>query len=194
MMIRGISNGLLGTVEWQLGDPRTAEARLKEAVRTQDLIGHRSGMLTSLEGLAWVAGSAGQLERAALLLGAGAALCQELGITLYPYGVGDEADLIERLAAPPDRLAPWPRCRSSAGDLVQRLGHLLGGGEHRPVARRQLAQVPVGVREHGERSRAATSAHAQPARRRVGIDDSLTAAMSEGRKTQWRSRKRSWRR
>jgi non-specific serine/threonine protein kinase len=43
-------------------------------------------MLTSLEGLAWVAGSGEQLERAALLLGAGAALCQELGIALYPYG------------------------------------------------------------------------------------------------------------
>jgi predicted ATPase/DNA-binding CsgD family transcriptional regulator len=86
MMIGGISSGLLGAVEWQLGDTRAAEARLKEAVRIQDLIGHRWGMLTSLEGLAWVAGSGEQLERAALLLGAGAALCQELGIALYPYG------------------------------------------------------------------------------------------------------------
>jgi DNA-binding CsgD family transcriptional regulator/tetratricopeptide (TPR) repeat protein len=86
MMIRGISSGLLGTLEWQLGDMRAAEARLKEAVRIQDLIGHRWGMLTSLEGLAWVAGSGERLERAALLLGAGAALCQELGIALYPYG------------------------------------------------------------------------------------------------------------
>jgi non-specific serine/threonine protein kinase len=86
MMIRGISSGLLGAVEWQLGDTRAAEARLKEAVRIQNLIGHRWGMLTSLEGLAWVAGSGEQLERAALLLGAAAALCQELGIALYPYG------------------------------------------------------------------------------------------------------------
>jgi predicted ATPase/DNA-binding CsgD family transcriptional regulator len=84
-MVRGISNGLLGTVEWQLGDARAAEARLIEAVRIQQEIGHRWGMLSSLEGLAWVARSAGQLERAALLLGAGAALSQELGITLFPY-------------------------------------------------------------------------------------------------------------
>jgi predicted ATPase/DNA-binding CsgD family transcriptional regulator len=88
MMIRGISSGLLGAVEWQLGDTPAAEARLKEAVRIQHQIGHRWGMLTSLEGLAWVAGSGEQLERAALLLGAGAALCEELGIALYPYGQG----------------------------------------------------------------------------------------------------------
>ena len=85
-MVRGISNGLLGTVEWLLGDAPAAEVNLKEAVRIQNLIGHRWGMLTSLEGLAWVAGSSGQLERAALLLGAGAALSQELGIALFPYG------------------------------------------------------------------------------------------------------------
>src|SRR5947209_17509254 len=85
-MIRGISNGTLGTVAWLLGDARAAESSLKEAVRIQDEIGHRWGMLTSLESLACVAGSSGQLERAALLLGAGAALSQELGITLFPYG------------------------------------------------------------------------------------------------------------
>src|SRR3954452_4632380 len=85
LMIRAISSALLGAVEWQLGDTPGAEARLKEAVRIQHQIGHRWGMLTSLEGLAWVAGSSGQLERAAVLLGAGAALCQELGIALYPY-------------------------------------------------------------------------------------------------------------
>ncbi len=85
-MIRAISNGLLGIVLWLLGDGPRAEACLKEAVRIQDAIGHRWGLLTSLEGLAWVAGSSGRSERAALLLGAGAALSQELGITLYPYG------------------------------------------------------------------------------------------------------------
>ena len=42
-------------------------------------------MLTSLAGLAWVAGSRGKIERASLLLGAGAALSHELGITLFPY-------------------------------------------------------------------------------------------------------------
>jgi non-specific serine/threonine protein kinase len=84
-MIRGLANGLLGTIEWALGDLQAAEQRLGEAVRVQDAIGHRWGMLTSLGGLAWVAGSRGSLDRAALLLGAGAALSQELGITLFPH-------------------------------------------------------------------------------------------------------------
>lgn len=84
-MIRGLSNGLLGTFEWVLGDFQAAEASHKEATRIHDVIGHRWGMLTSLEGLAWVAESTGRLERAALLLGAGAALSQEHGIVLFPY-------------------------------------------------------------------------------------------------------------
>jgi non-specific serine/threonine protein kinase len=83
--VRGILTGLLGTVEWLLGDTQAAEVRLKEAVRIQDLNGHRWGLFTSLEGLAWVAGSAGRLERAALLLGASAALREEIGAPLLPY-------------------------------------------------------------------------------------------------------------
>jgi non-specific serine/threonine protein kinase len=83
--VRGILTGLLGTVEWSLGDTQAAEVRLKEAVRIQDLNGHRWGLFTSLEGLAWVAGSAGRLDRAALLLGASAALREEIGAPLLPY-------------------------------------------------------------------------------------------------------------
>jgi predicted ATPase/DNA-binding CsgD family transcriptional regulator len=82
---RGILSSLLGIVEWLAGDAQAADARLKEAVRTQDRIGHRWGMATSLEGLAWVAGSSGKPERASLLLGASAALWEELGIALPPY-------------------------------------------------------------------------------------------------------------
>ena len=84
-MVGGLASGLLGAIMWLQGDVRTAEARLKEAVRIQAAIGHRWGMLNSLAGLAWAAGSRGQLERAALLLGAGAALSDELGITLFPH-------------------------------------------------------------------------------------------------------------
>jgi hypothetical protein len=40
-MIRGLANGLLGTIERARGDIQNAEARLKEAVRTQDGLGHR---------------------------------------------------------------------------------------------------------------------------------------------------------
>jgi predicted ATPase/DNA-binding CsgD family transcriptional regulator len=75
----------LGILEWLAGDHRSAEARLKETVRIGDRIGHRWGMFTSLEALAWVAGSSGRPERAALLLGASAAVFRELGATLPPY-------------------------------------------------------------------------------------------------------------
>jgi predicted ATPase/DNA-binding CsgD family transcriptional regulator len=83
--LRGVLSTLLGIVEWQLGDLPAADEKLKEAVRTHDAIGHRWGMVTSLEGLAWVAGSSGRLERASLLLGAAAALWQEEGVPLVPY-------------------------------------------------------------------------------------------------------------
>jgi predicted ATPase/DNA-binding CsgD family transcriptional regulator len=82
---RGILSTLLGVLDWLAGDPQAAEARLKEAVRSQDRIGHRWGMATSLDALAWAAGSSGRPERAALLLGASAAVFRELGATLPPY-------------------------------------------------------------------------------------------------------------
>jgi predicted ATPase/DNA-binding CsgD family transcriptional regulator len=84
VMARGILNALLGTVEWQLGQAQ-AEARLKEALRINDRISHRWGMLMSLQGLAWAAGSSAQPERASLLLGAAAAMEQEDGVTLLAY-------------------------------------------------------------------------------------------------------------
>jgi DNA-binding NarL/FixJ family response regulator len=77
-------NALLGSFELLIGDLVVAEARLKEAVRLLDVVGYRWGMFNSLEGLAWLAGCSGQPERAALLLGASAALSQELGIALLP--------------------------------------------------------------------------------------------------------------
>ncbi len=81
---RGLLNALLGITEWLSGDPQTAESTIKEAVRLQNRIDHRWGMAASLEGLAWVAGSSGRLERASLLLGASAALWHELGNTSLP--------------------------------------------------------------------------------------------------------------
>jgi non-specific serine/threonine protein kinase len=82
---RGNLSALLGIVEWLLDDAEAGEARLKEALPTLEQIGHRWGMVTGVEGLAWVAASTGRLDRAALLLGAGASLLEELGITLAPY-------------------------------------------------------------------------------------------------------------
>ena len=84
--MRGIACGLLGSTQWLQGDVAAAEASLREALRIQSRTGHRWGMLTTLESLAWVASSAGQLERAALLLGSSAARSEEFGVTLFPYG------------------------------------------------------------------------------------------------------------
>jgi predicted ATPase/DNA-binding CsgD family transcriptional regulator len=81
---QGNLNTLLGIVEWALGDPEAAETRIKEALRLQDRSGHWWGMATSLEGLAWAAGSSGQPQRAALLLGASAAVRHELRAPLLP--------------------------------------------------------------------------------------------------------------
>jgi predicted ATPase/DNA-binding NarL/FixJ family response regulator len=82
---RGILSTLLGILDWLTGDPQAAEARAKEAVRIQDRTGHRWGMAMSLEALAWVAGSSGRPERAALLLGASAAVWHELGSAVPPF-------------------------------------------------------------------------------------------------------------
>ena len=84
-LAHGILNTLVGVVDWLLGDHDSAEGRLKEAVRIQDRLGHRWGLATSLDGLAWVAESTRRHERAALLLGAVASTWQELGIMPVPY-------------------------------------------------------------------------------------------------------------
>jgi non-specific serine/threonine protein kinase len=84
-VLRGVLSTVLGIVQWQLGDVAAAETTLKEAVRLQGRVGHRWGLVTSLEGLAWVAASCGRLERAARLQGAVASMWQELGIAPAPY-------------------------------------------------------------------------------------------------------------
>jgi predicted ATPase/DNA-binding CsgD family transcriptional regulator len=84
-IVRSLLSTLLGVVEWLLGGDQAAEARLDEAVRIQNRIGHRWALALSLCGLAWIAASAQRLERAALLLGAVASLWQELGIESVPY-------------------------------------------------------------------------------------------------------------
>jgi non-specific serine/threonine protein kinase len=78
-------SGLLGTVQWLLDDAAAGESSLREAIRVQYGLGHRMGMATSLEGLAWVVASEAP-ERAALLLGAAEALFAELGsMPILPY-------------------------------------------------------------------------------------------------------------
>jgi non-specific serine/threonine protein kinase len=107
---RGILSTLLGILDWLAGDPQAAEARLKEAVRIQDRIGHRWGMATSLGALAWVAGSSGRPERAALLLGASTAVFRELGATRPPYwqAYHDGCEAAARAALDQGRyLASW---------------------------------------------------------------------------------------
>jgi predicted ATPase/DNA-binding CsgD family transcriptional regulator len=89
---RGNLSALLGILEWLLDDAEAGEARLKGALPTLEHIGHRWGMVNAVEGLAWVAASTGRLDRAALLLGAGASLLQELGIRLAPYWLSYHED------------------------------------------------------------------------------------------------------
>jgi non-specific serine/threonine protein kinase len=84
-LAHGVLNTLVGVVDWLLGDLGPAEGRLEEAVRVQHRLGHRWGLATSLDGLAWVAGATRRLERAALLLGAVASLWRELGVVPVPY-------------------------------------------------------------------------------------------------------------
>jgi non-specific serine/threonine protein kinase len=84
-MLRAVLGTLLGIVEWLLGDAETAEESLKAAVQVQARLDHRWGLVTSLDGLAWIAASSGRLERASLLLGAVSSLWQELGIVPVPY-------------------------------------------------------------------------------------------------------------
>jgi non-specific serine/threonine protein kinase len=85
-LARGMLNGVLGAVQWLLGDPAAGESSLREALRVQYLLGHRVGMATSLEGLAWVVGSSGAPERAAFLFGAAAAQFTELGpMSILPF-------------------------------------------------------------------------------------------------------------
>jgi tetratricopeptide (TPR) repeat protein len=139
MMIRGLSHGLLGTVEWLLSETRSAEARFKEAVRIQQLIGHRWGMLTSFEGLARIAGSTGDLERAALLLGAGAALSEQLGIALFPYGQAhhDACEAAVLVGLGEDRYGTcWERGRALRhGEVVATaLDAAIPAGSHPPAA------------------------------------------------------------
>ncbi len=138
-LIRGLLNGLLGTVEWQLGDVAKAEARLKEAVQIQDLIGHRWGLVISLEGLAWVAASSDRLERAALLLGAGAALTDELGTSLFPHAQAHhdacEATACARLGEASYR-SSWERGHALGREQVvaAALEDALPGDPHAPTA------------------------------------------------------------
>jgi predicted ATPase/DNA-binding CsgD family transcriptional regulator len=80
----GLLNMLLGTLDGLAGDLQAAEAKVKEGMRIQHRIGHRWGMATSLEILAWVAASSGRPVRAALLLGASAAEWDELGNQFLP--------------------------------------------------------------------------------------------------------------
>ena len=81
----GVSNTLAGVIDCLLGDLDSSERRLKEAVRVQNRLRHRWGLVTSLDGLAWVAASSGRLERAALLLGSVESLWKKLGIAPVSY-------------------------------------------------------------------------------------------------------------
>jgi predicted ATPase/DNA-binding CsgD family transcriptional regulator len=84
-VLRGVLDTVLGIAQWQLDAVEAAGRTLTEAVRLQDRLGHRWGLVTSVEGLAWVEASARRFERAARLQGAVGSLWQELGISPAPF-------------------------------------------------------------------------------------------------------------
>lgn len=100
-MIHSLALGMLGTIEWQRGELDTAEHQLKHAVRIQDGLGHRWGLLNSLAVLASVAGSRARWDRAARLNGACAALSDELALRLFPLAQ-----------------AQYERCEAAARDAM----------------------------------------------------------------------------
>jgi predicted ATPase/DNA-binding CsgD family transcriptional regulator len=116
-------SGVAGTVAWLLGDAEAAEGRLRTAVRLQGRLGHRWGLALSLEGLAWIAASAGRLHRASMLLGAAASLREQLGIGLVPYWQAhhDTCEALVRTGLAPAR---EQACREE-GRAFHRRGHEL---------------------------------------------------------------------
>ena len=75
----------LGIVQWQRGDLESARENLQHALCAQRRIGHRWGMAMSFEGLAYVAASAGEYERAARLIGALHTLWNNVGTKLHTF-------------------------------------------------------------------------------------------------------------
>jgi predicted ATPase/DNA-binding CsgD family transcriptional regulator len=70
---------------WSMGDRLDAEGILTEALRLSHVIDNKVGMGLSIEGLAWVASSTSQPERAALLLGGVQSLWRAIPATLQPH-------------------------------------------------------------------------------------------------------------
>jgi predicted ATPase/DNA-binding NarL/FixJ family response regulator len=84
----------LGMVAWRRGDlDRATELQLR-CLRLREGPGDRMGQVHCVEALAWIAASARQYDRAAVLLGAAASLWRSMATTLDGYGhlVGFEQD------------------------------------------------------------------------------------------------------
>ena len=75
-------NWNLGVGWWAAGDRRNAEASALEALRLKRALGDQLGIPFCLELLAWIAGSDGDPERAAVLFGAVGHLWQRIGSPL----------------------------------------------------------------------------------------------------------------
>jgi hypothetical protein len=74
----------LGTVAYAQGDAGRATALYEESLALRRELGDKHGLAESLEGLAGMAVAQQQLERAARLLGAAAALREAIGAPLSP--------------------------------------------------------------------------------------------------------------
>jgi len=74
-----------GLIAWRRGDPRAAEAHVREGLQTKADLNDRLGIPFCIEVLAWIASSAGDFPRAAVLLGTTEAMWQEIGAQLFGY-------------------------------------------------------------------------------------------------------------
>ena len=75
----------LGVAAWRRGDPGRAADLVQQSLRLRDRLNQRMGAAYSMKALAWIAASDRQYERAAVLLGAAAAVAsvlRSLGTTL----------------------------------------------------------------------------------------------------------------
>jgi predicted ATPase/DNA-binding NarL/FixJ family response regulator len=82
---RGLALWALGISQWARGDPEQAAGRLRESLRLRDRMNDTLGTVLCLDALAWVAAHRGQARRAAILLGAVAALSRSMGAPAATY-------------------------------------------------------------------------------------------------------------
>jgi predicted ATPase/DNA-binding CsgD family transcriptional regulator len=74
-----------GLIAWKRGALRTAAGHIRVCLQTKAELNDRLGVPFCVEGLAWIASSAGEFPHAAALLGIAETMWQEIGAQLFGY-------------------------------------------------------------------------------------------------------------